>query len=235
MLSLACCGTLCCAALSALAQTDPAAATAEDEDARKRAEILASPEWQSARARFAQWLTVQKVYGPNEIEALKSELRNRVDLMSAQELAAFTVEMQAKLDVLLDPTAAEARRWVDTYFTPKKQQELAAKYGVTDPMRVSSQELEAALDRFAADRRIRRSGAAAQQQAQQAQVRGAQQFQRTQAQNQAQARATRPSGGSSFGSHYAPTKPRDRVQTYEAPYKPVRYTVGPWGGVWMGR
>lgn len=221
------------------AQNSSSADAERSSDEEAREAILGGDAWKATTARFEEWLQVQKTYGPAEVEALRSELRNRVAQMSAEELAAFTADMEAKLNVLLDPAADAARQWVETYFTPKKQRELAAKYGVQDPIRMSSFELAKALEEFENDRMVRGAAAASFQQSQAAQVRGAENYRKSQDRVQAaavQAARQGAGGGNYFGSHYAPTpnRNRNRVQTYQAPYKPFQYSVGPWGGVWVG-
>jgi hypothetical protein len=152
--------------------------------------------------------------------------------MSPTQLQDFLEEMEARLAVLLSPAATEARRWVAP-LTDQAVQRMRAKYGVEDPARVSAADLENALLQFAADRQAQAAGAAAFNQSRQSAASAA--ISANQSQQKALNQATRSSAASfqTQGSPYAPRPSQRNARTYSAPYPKMRYSIGPWGGVWI--
>jgi hypothetical protein len=216
----------------------PASATAtpsfSPETQRAHQAVLESDRWMAARTRFEQWLSVQSAYDANEIADIKRRLTERVAAMSAVELQKFLAEMEQRLDVLLSPDVTAARNWADEFYTPLGKEELAAQYGVAHPLSMTGEELNAALARFALDRQSHASTRAAFQQQQATQAAAAREYRQAQQQAAQQAAAAsaarRPA---SSGAPYAPTR-RTSPQRYEAPYNPLQYSIGPWGGIWIG-
>lgn len=202
------------------------------EASREIDAILKSDRWAKAQQQFDQWLSLQNAYDKNETEALKSELRSRVAMMSATQLDAFLAEMEARLAVLLSPEAVDARRWVAP-LTDQALQRLRAKYGVVDPMRMSAIDLDIALQQFAADRQTQAAGAAAFNQSRETAADSAIRLQ--QSQQKSLDRATQRSSGTfqTLSSPYAPRSQRPTARTFSSPYPKLNYSVGPWGGVWI--
>src|SRR5262245_32785570 len=62
--------------------------------------IVDSPEWEATRQAYQEWLTVQQVYSPQEVQKMVSDLRLRVAGMNEQQRRAFLGDMQARLAVL---------------------------------------------------------------------------------------------------------------------------------------
>ncbi|MCA9235933.1 MAG: hypothetical protein KDA44_10710 [Planctomycetales bacterium] len=215
----------CAAEPAAGADASPVA-----EEARQK--VLDSQRWKTAQRRFHEWLAVQTTYSDAEVAEIKQRLAARIAAMSADELQTFLTEMEQRLDVLLSPTAAAARSWVDQFYTQKGKQELDRKYGITDPIDMSAQELTAALDRFAEDRQSQGSSQAAFQKQQTIQAAAATKERQAQQAATRQAAAAAPPRPATFGTPYAPRRD-PRPQRYQAPYDPVRYSIGPWGGVWI--
>jgi recombination DNA repair RAD52 pathway protein len=140
--------------------------------------------------------------------------------------------MQRRLDVLLSPEVVEARNWADSFYTEKGQRDLLKKHELNDPMAMIPSQITEALAQFAADRQSLANANAAFAKSQAATVAGANKYQQSQ-QAAAAAAAAAPRQRATFGAAYAP-KRSDRPQRYQAPYNPVRYSIGPWGGVWIG-
>jgi len=222
------------AAPTCLAQTQQ---IAKDEESRKQEEIalkqiLASDRWGEAMQQFDEWLSLQTVYDEREINALKSELRNRVATMNPTELQNFLEEIEARLAILLSPAATEARRWVAP-LTDQAVQRMRAKYGVEDPARLSAAELENALHQFAADRQAQAAGSAAFNRSRESVASAA--MNSNQSQQQALNQATRRTAASfqSQASPYAPRPSERTPRTFSARYPKASYSIGPWGGVWI--
>ena len=224
---LACC-LMCLITLRVNGQAN----NGERVDQQARQEILDSQRWADAKQQLDSWLSVQKVYSDEEVEVLKSELRNRIAVMSPQELQAFLEEMEAKVAVLMSPASLDARRWASKY-TDKALERYRKKFGVEDPARMSAADLETALAEFTAQRQSKLESSAAFRQSRQSQARAAKNY------NQAQAKAARrPSVAGRYrapssSSPYSPRRASSRVKTYSAPYPKLNYSVGPWGGVWV--
>jgi hypothetical protein len=86
-----------------------AAASAE---LAKKSEILNSERWRSMQKEFEQWLAVQVIYTPQQVQRLKAKLAAEVKNMSVPELERFMIEWDEKLEVLHGKDAAEAREWL---------------------------------------------------------------------------------------------------------------------------
>jgi hypothetical protein len=212
---------------SGLAPAPPKFSAAEQQ---ARHSILTSEGWQQARSKFDEWLSVQSMYDAARIAAMKHEFARRIEGMSAVELQAFLSVMQNRLNVLLSADVTAARNWADEFYTSQGKQKLAEKHHIADPMSMTGAELEGALAEFASERQSQATAQAAFQKGQGASIAA---MEENRKQQQAAAAAA-PRHAASYGAPYAPTRPRDRPQRYEAPYNPVRYSVDPWGGVWIG-
>jgi hypothetical protein len=215
-----------------VAAQSPGAVAFSAQEQQARQKVLDSQNWKDARAKFDRWLSVQVAYDPAEVEAMKAALAARIARSSAQELTALLQEMQQRLDVLLSPDVVAARDWADSFYTPKGIKELTTKHGMANPMAMSGRDLTVALEKFQADRASQRTANKAFMQLQAKAVDAAQTTRQQQA-AAAAAAAARPSA--TFGAAYAPTRSGPpQPQRYQAPYNPVRYSIGPWGGVWVG-
>ena len=160
---------------------------------------------------------------------MKRELAAQIEVMPAKEMPEFLYQMQRRMDVLLSPEVSAVRTWADGLYTAKGKQKLLEEYDITDPISMSAEQLSAALQQFALDRQ---SGAAAQAAFQKSQTAQSEALIRNDRQ-QASAARTAPKQAATFPTPSIPNR-NERPQQYEAPYNPVRYTIGPWGGVWVG-
>jgi len=194
-----------------------------------REEILDSLQWAKAKQQFDAWIVIQKAYNDTEIEAIKSEFRNRIDTMNAVELQLFLEEMEAKIAVLMSPATRDARRWVAMY-TDKKQDEVAKRYGVEDPIRLPAAQIEAALSEIAAARQSKLAASTAFQQSRSAQAKAVGNLKKQQAQAIRKSATARAPSRSSYAPYNKPPKPK----TYSAAYPKLQYSISPWGGVWVG-
>ena len=83
----------------------------------ERAAIVKSERWQRLEHEFNEWLSVQVIYTPEQIQFMQQELYNETSKMTVPELKRFLDEMEAKLNVVLSPDAAETRAWLGQYLS----------------------------------------------------------------------------------------------------------------------
>lgn len=82
-----------------------------------KAEILQSPRWRRAIFELGEWLSVQKIYPPREVQRIKAEFNAKVTTMSPQELEYLLDDLEAKFKVIDTPEAQEARAWMGQYLS----------------------------------------------------------------------------------------------------------------------
>ncbi|MGD9646991.1 MAG: hypothetical protein AB7U73_14870 [Pirellulales bacterium] len=83
----------------------------------ERAQIVNSERWKRLEHEFNEWLSVQVIYTPEQVRFMQQELYNETSKMSVPELKQFLDEMEAKLNVVLSPDAAETRAWLGQYLS----------------------------------------------------------------------------------------------------------------------
>ena len=64
--------------------------------------------WRQAHRQLKEWLSVQKIYTPQQAQALLEHVERRSASMSSAELEDLVDEMDDKLQVLMSPAAADA-------------------------------------------------------------------------------------------------------------------------------
>ena len=210
-------------------ETSSAVPSFSPEEQQARQAILSSNKWTDTFGKFDKWLSVQTTYNAAEVAKMKRELAAQIEVLPAKAMPEFLYQMQRRLDVLLSPEVTAVRTWADGLYTAKGKQMLLEEYHITDPISMSAEQLSAALEQFALDRQ---SGAAAQAAFQKSQTAQAEALIRNEQQQASAARAA-PTKAATFPTPSIPNR-NARPQQYEAPYDPVRYTIGPWGGVWIG-
>lgn len=97
------------ASAKALADSD------EHDEARRRAQVLASSRWRRAMHELDEWLAAQPVYSADRVRGIKADLAARVASMSSYELEYLLDQLDEKLSVLDSPSAREARDWLGRY------------------------------------------------------------------------------------------------------------------------
>ena len=222
--------------LQAVEPDDPQGQFSAEEQAARQ-DVLSSQRWKQATEKFDAWLSVQTAYSPAQVKQQKAELQRRIAAMPASALKQFLSEMDKRLDVLMSPELSQARDWANQYYTEKAQQKMAKQLGVEDPIMMTASQLREALGRFEEQRNSQRSAQDAFNRSRESQVKALGSFRKQQqaALEKARAQAARNARRSaSYGSHYAPQRPK-QPQTYSPAYRRSRYSVGPWGGVWIGR
>jgi hypothetical protein len=213
------------ATISQPAKADPAREAA-------RQQVLQSERWLRARHDLNQWLSIQKLYTPQEVAVLRKEFQARVDRMSPQELEVQLTDMEAKLAVLASPEAEDARRWlaqflaVQAKYTPEQ---LRAKR--PDVARMTASQIQLELAKFQQRRGGVQQSQAAIEQGRALQVQNSRNMQtaRQQAAEQARQSASRAAQTAAERNRIPP--PNTNLPGFSA--APVggvpTYTVGPWG------
>jgi hypothetical protein len=141
---------LACVAGGAAFAADPGAASppATPQDPAKQA-ILQSQAWRDAMIGYNEWLSVQVLYDKNEILRLKAQLKDKVAKMSADQLQAFLVDLQAKLTILKSKEAMDARALIEETFNVLNDR-MVAKYRaqIPDIANMTAAQLQQSLDNF---------------------------------------------------------------------------------------
>ena len=108
LLTLICLVTaLACRAARLRAADELSAAANQDE---RKQQILQSESWRNTMRDLEQWFTVQVIYKKEQVAQMRTELRAKIDTMTADELRQFQTETQEKLTILSSPEAIETAR-----------------------------------------------------------------------------------------------------------------------------
>jgi hypothetical protein len=140
-------------ASKALATAPNADVTAAES--AKKAQIMSSDRWKSVENEFNQWLAIQVVFTPKQVERMKAKLHAEIQKMSAAELEQFLDQWDAKLKVLLGKDAGEARQWLGEYLSviaDGYRPQFLKKLGIKDVTNLTANQIEDELDRLRADR-----------------------------------------------------------------------------------
>jgi hypothetical protein len=213
----------------ACGQNVPARAATSEENASQqvaREKIFASERWRRANRAFNEWLSVQQVYRPEQVAAIRAELNERALAMSPRELEEHLANMEQRLQVLLSPEAEDARQWLGEFLAVARNPEQQLGRNLPDVLNMTASEIRQELRWLEQHRAARQQSQAAftQMRATQGQTardaRAARQQSAAQASNRSAARIrNRPA----YQSQYSPQR-----ELRPKPIGPV-YTVGPWG------
>jgi hypothetical protein len=139
------------AAPPAKPSADPPAARAtsvepDDDEAQRKAEVLAGSRWRRAMHEFDEWLAVQPVYSPDRARRIKNDLATRVASMTSYELEYMLEGLDEKLHILESPEATETREWLGRYLAVVSDDRRAALLdAVPDVLEMSAADLTAKL------------------------------------------------------------------------------------------
>jgi|GEM_PF-3615499 len=194
--------------------------SAQEEAARQQ--VLRSAHWQTTRKKFKQWLAVQSAYDAPQLAKQEAQLKDKIASMSAGQLQQFLAAMDERLHVLLSPEMDQARSWVNHYYTMKGQRKLVQKLGAEQPLAMTGSQLQAALERFHAQRAAASQSASAFNRSRQTETKALDSYRTRQRSAQAKAQSTQRSA--TYGKHSSPQKLQQR---------PTRYPSG-WRGGWGG-
>lgn len=203
---------------------------ASDPNEAARQQILASPRWQQAVRNMNQWLSIQRLYSPQEVAVLRNEFRSRVARMTPEELEQQLNEIEAKIAILASPEAEDARRWMAQFLAVQaKYSDAELRARRPDIARMTASQIQQELANFQKRRGGMQMSQSAVQQGRALQVQNAQNMQ---AQRQQAAERARQSAGRAADVAAS----RNQIQTNTVPpfsgpqYNSAPfYTVGPWG------
>lgn len=99
-------------ASAAYAQSSDAAANSQEA---ARRQILDSDRWRRAEREMNEWLSVQTLYGEEEVAAIRASLRESMATKSPRELEDLLKDMESRLEVLTSPEAEDARKWLQGF------------------------------------------------------------------------------------------------------------------------
>jgi hypothetical protein len=128
-------------------QTMPA--SKDDIAEQERREILEGRRWRRVRREFHEWLAVQQLYDADEVEQIKEEIDYHAEDMTAPELRRLMDELEDRLEVLMSPKAAEARRWLADFLAVQAKysdEELRAQR--PDVINMSADEIRREIERL---------------------------------------------------------------------------------------
>jgi hypothetical protein len=206
--------------------------TADDaSQAAARQTILESARWRQSQRMFDEWLSVQQIYTPTEVAALREEYRKQIAGMSPRELERFLKDMEDRLKVLLSPQAKEARRWLSQVLTVARDPAAHLGREIPDVRSMTANQIRQELQWVEQRRESSRQSQAAFDRGRSMKVETAQEMHLANRQSQEHARDLRAEAGRPrvYRSVYAPRPnnqpgPDPRFET-RAP----AYRVGPWG------
>lgn len=187
---------------------------ATPSEAEQKARILASDHWKRVEQEFHQWLAVQVVMTPRQVEQMKAKLQAQIQHMSAAELSQFLDQWDAKLKVLLGKDASEARQWLGEYLSviaDGYRPQFLKKLGITDVTNLTAAQIEDELDQLRADRLEFQQQRAFFDASRQQSMQRSEQW-------QAASNASMQEAGQGTASEYG---------TYQTPYSPREYNYQP--------
>lgn len=205
-------------------QDQAAAKTSSQEAARRH--IMESDRWIQAERQLNEWLSVQTIYTPDEVAAMRADLASRIAKMSPPQLENFLHDMEERLAVLASPEAEDARVWLGQFLAVARNPEQQLGISRPDVLNMTASQVRQELQQL---QRVRDSRLQAQAA-----------FDRTrevQGQVSRDAQAARQSARAPAAnrSNWPSNTPRPRVQNTQRrdplppPFRPPVYTITPWG------
>jgi hypothetical protein len=234
-IALAC---LSIARQSAVAQNENDSASAapstfSESDQAARQRILDSDRWRRLNRRFVDWVSVQQVYTPEQLDAVKAELVARIARMSPRDLEDFMEDMEDRLDVLTSPEAADARAWLADFLVVARNPEQQLGRERPDVLNMSASQIRQEIAWLHQRREQRQRAQTAFQQGREVRSRGVQQARqrRSDTQQQGIEARSRAAANAHARTQYTPDF-RDRPGHSDLRPQPMGapiYNVSPWG------
>jgi hypothetical protein len=200
----------------------------DDSATATRDEILQSPVWKETMRAWDKCLAIQKIYDVQQVKKLKQQLAEKIERMSAEELEDYLDDLEAKLQILMEAEARDARRWLnDTLSVASDKYAKKIREGLPDVANLSADELQAELDRFEYRRTQTQQSEAAIQQARKDRVRVVQAELRQQHDDEQRAmdRAAQDMNAGNQGNHFVPSTLHNRKSVAD---RPIGFGFG-WG------
>jgi len=222
------------AAQEAVGRSQQTSGSNADSQEKQRRQILESERWRRAQRNFNEWLSVQQIYTPEQIESVKSELAERIANMTPRELEDFLKDMEERLAVLTSPDAEDARHWLAQFFAVARNPEAQLGRSRPDVLNMTASQIRQELLWLQQHREARQQTQAAFDRSRALQNqsgRGMQDARRQARTGGADSRSR--AAANQFRSPYSPrgTRPADRPNTSELRPQPRRpiYSLSPWG------
>jgi hypothetical protein len=216
-------GMLMSLGASAQVQTSPGEQPAVSEAAplADRGELLNNRRWRRLERDFDEWMSVQVIYTPEEIAALKARLQDHIKDMSAEELEDFMDDAEVRMDLLLSDDVLEARSWL-SFMNPQARRDKVGSNGeIPDVFGMSVSQLRMELNQFQQQRAQQSAAHATFNQSRQLQTAPTRQTQQP-------TPTSAPREAATFGNQpNFPTPPPPRKKEI-LPENP-RFWVTPWG------
>jgi hypothetical protein len=208
-----------------------AAFSEADQEARQK--ILDSDRWRRLNRQFDDWVSVQQVYTPEQLEAVKADLVARIARMSPRELEVFMEDMEDRLAVLTSPEAADARAWLGQFLAVARNPEQQLGRERPDVLNMSASQIRQEIAWLHQRREARQRSQTAFQQGREVRSRGVQQARqrRNDAQQQAIDARSRAAANAHARTRYTP-RFEDRPGHTDLRPQPMGapiYNVSPWG------
>lgn len=207
------------------APSDAEKSTASKPDGDERRRFLESDRWRALNREFNEWLSVQQIYRPEQVAALKAELKKRTEAMSPRELEVFADEMEDRLHVLMSPEAEDARLWLQQFMAVARNPEQQLGRSMPDVMSMTASQIRQEIQWLQRHRESRRQSQAAFNQSRGATAQNARSVQDIRsATRPATDRGAWPSNTPRVRSQYSP-----RRELAPPPPGPA-FIASPWGG-----
>jgi hypothetical protein len=206
---------------AAPANSDSASADAQ-EAARRR--ILDSDRWRQTQRELHEWLSVQTIYSPEEVAAIKANLRDSMANKSSRELEDLMKDMESRLKVLTSPEAEDARQWLAQFMAVAVNPEQQLGRTRPDVLNMTASQIRQELQWLQQTREARLQSQAASDRGRAAQSQVARNARAARQQSRApiQGRSSWPANNPRRPSQYAP-----QAELLPAPLS--TYVVSPWG------
>ena len=125
-----------------------------------REQVLTSPEWRKAMLSLSTWFETQRLYDKSQVLDLKRKINERVLEMSPTELLRFQHEIAEKVAILNGPQAQAIKIWLREQLSLASD-EYARRIlaGLPDISKLTPDELQDYLNKFAQNIEAQRRGA----------------------------------------------------------------------------
>jgi hypothetical protein len=211
----------------------PSSSAPSAAESAKKSAILASDSWKKLQSEFHEWLSVQVILTPKQVEQMKARLAAEVRRMSADDLEQFMKDWDAKLQVLSGQDAAEAREWLAQnlmVMADGYRKTFLKQLGLSNVVDMTAAQIEAKILEIQAKQSSMQQQNAAFNRARQQTVQNVEQV-HAEWQQQEQQAAKNQGTAAQFNTFQSQYSPRPQVE-YAPRYRPAY--GGPFGGYGWG-